>query len=194
MTILELDSSSDVTPENMKKLQSLISNKNTVLLNHANWCGHCQMFKPQWEEFKKMAGKGINVVQIENDALTKVREDKKTYNRVTPKDGMVYFPMIIIFIKKDGKLAEKKIYEGNRTAADLKAFIDSNVKSKPKKTTKKTTVKKSEKKATSEKKAAPKKKQLAKPKEDLPSFERQPLTLQKLNDELNSILKQLNNL
>lgn len=183
MTILQLDSAGDVTPTNLKKLESLVSNKTTVLLNHANWCGHCNIFKPQWEEFKKNAGKGVNIVQIESDALTQIQKDNKIYKRVTPKDGMVYFPMIIIFVKKDGKASDKKIYDGNRSAADLKTFIDTKVKptssSKPKKESVKKT--KTGKKTTK--------------KTEKPSVEvNQPLSLQKLNNELNAILEQINRL
>ncbi len=201
MTILQLDSASDVTPENMKKLRLLISNKNTVLLNHATWCGHCQMFKPEWEHFKTSVGKNVNVVQIENDALSVLKQDKQVYKRVTPKDGMVYFPMIIIFVKKNnGTTAEKKIYEGSRTAEDLKEFI--NGKIKPAKETKK----KSTKAAASKKELKPKAKSTKGTKSQIksqsklesdgrPSFQVPvPLTLQKLNDELHSILNQLNNL
>lgn len=187
MTVLQLDNASDVTPANLKKLESLVSNKTTVLLNHANWCGHCNMFKPQWEEFKKNAGKGVNLVQIESDALTQIQKDNKIYKRVTPKDGMVYFPMIIIFVKKDGKASEKKIYDGNRSAADLKTFIDTKVKptssSKPKKEPVKKTGKKVTKKTKTEKK------------EQVPNLEsNRPLSLQKLNNELNAILEQINRL
>ncbi len=200
MTILQLDSASDVTPENMKKLRLLISNKNTVLLNHATWCGHCQMFKPEWEQFKTSVGKNVNVVQIENDALSVLKQDKQVYKRVTPKDGMVYFPMIIIFVKKNnGTSAEKKIYEGSRTAEDLKEFINGKIKpTKKPKSTKAVVKKETKPKAKSTKSTKPQAKSQAKLESDdnkaTSSQVPVPLTLQKLNDELNSILNQLNKL
>ena len=128
MTILSLDGPSDLTQTNLKKLEEMVSKQNTVLLNHANWCGHCQVFKPQWEEFKKSAVRGVNLVQIENEALSELQKHRTLYKKVTPKDGAVYFPMIIVFIKKGTKPVEKKVYDGNRTAEDLKTFVQSKVK------------------------------------------------------------------
>lgn len=182
MTILQLENTSDITPANIKKLQSLISSKNTILLNYATWCGHCEIFKSEWEQLKKSVGKDINMVQIESDALTKLQQDKKTYKRVTPKDGMVYFPMIIIFIKKNGKASEKKIYDGNRSAIDLNEFINSKVKSSTKTT--KTLKGKTQRKTKLQK-------ELAQSVDRAQTENLVPLTLQKLNDELNNILNQL---
>ena len=127
MTILSLERASDLTQTNLKKLEEMVSKQNTVLLNHANWCGHCQVFKPQWEDFKKSAGRGVNLVSIENEALSELQKHKTLYKKVTPKDGAVYFPMIIVFVKKGTKPVEKKVYDGNRTAEDLKSFVKSKV-------------------------------------------------------------------
>lgn len=171
MSFLSLEKAQDLTPANLKKLESLVSKKNTVLLNHADWCGHCQVFKPQWEEFRKKVGKGVNVVQIENGALTELQRNKTLYKKITPQDGLVYYPMIIVFVKKDSKPnSEKKIYDGNRTATDLKAYVDSKVQKKAK--------------VVASRKALPSKRVTTNPVKNT-------LSLFDLNNEFESILKQM---
>lgn len=166
--ILNLTSESDVNLKNLKKLETL-TGKTTVLFNHATWCGHCHMFRPEWEQFKEqMGGTKVNFVEIESSALSKIRENKKMYKKVTPTDGAVYFPMVIFFIKKGDK-CEKKLYEGNRDASSLKTFIESKT---PKKTIKK-----------------------VKPKEkitkNIPPITNKSLSLFEINKELENILAEL---
>lgn len=183
MTFLNLESVADLTPKNLKKLEDLVSQKNTVLLNHANWCGHCQIFKPEWNEFRQNIGKKVNLVQIENDALSALQKNKTLYKKVVPKDGVVYFPMIIIFLKKNSKkTSEKKIYDGNRTAFDLKSYIDTKVKVKPVAATKPKV--ENEKTVTTRKS---KKEQTQQPQID----QKKALSLFELNKELDDILAQL---
>ena len=43
--ILSLKSEGDVTDENLRTLDKLVSSNNTILLNHASWCGHCHHFQ-----------------------------------------------------------------------------------------------------------------------------------------------------
>jgi len=122
--LLNLSKTEDVTNANMKKLEKLVMQENTVLLNHATWCGHCQMFRADWEEFKTRSQNKVNVVEIESSALDKLRENQKLYKKVVGKDGVVYFPMIIVFIKSTGtKSSSKKIYEGNRDADSLSEYV-----------------------------------------------------------------------
>lgn len=126
--ILNLNSESDITPQNLKKLEELVSEKNTVLFNYATWCGHCHVFRPQWEKFKTEMGTKVNYVEIESAALNKISAKKTLYKKITPTDGAVYFPMIILFVKKNDKACEKKLYDGNRDASSLKTFVTSKIK------------------------------------------------------------------
>jgi thiol-disulfide isomerase/thioredoxin len=126
--ILSLNKADDVNTKSLKKLEKLVSTENTVLLNHANWCGHCQMFKPEWDQFKNKGGSGLNVVEIESSALEALKSNPKLYKRVTPKDGMVYFPMILVFIKKENKASDKKVYDGNRSSDGLEQYLHGKVK------------------------------------------------------------------
>jgi len=170
--------------DNIKKLETL-TQKNTVLFNKANWCGHCQVFAPQWEEFKRNIGSKVNIVEIESSILNKIKDDHKNlYKRVTPSSGAVYFPMIIIYIKKGNKI-EKKLYENNRDAKTLQNHVEEKLKKSVNKklttttsTTRKTT-KRTEEKAESKDKKGGETKQT-------------PLSLFEINRELQNILNELN--
>ena len=184
--ILSLNSEADINPQNLKKLENLTSQKNTVLLNMAEYCHHCQSFKPQWEQFKTSMGSKVNFVEIESTALGKLKDNKKVYKTVTPKDGAVYFPMIIMYFKK-GTKCEKKLYEGNRDAESLKKFVDSKTKEAKKLT--KVVVKKAPKKIQS---VVPEKPLNPKPLNRQGSQPSPSLSLFEINKELENILYQLN--
>jgi thiol-disulfide isomerase/thioredoxin len=145
--ILTLNNASDVNAQSLKKLEKLVSKENTVILNHATWCGHCHMFRPQWEQFKtnQPFGKQLNIVEVESSALEQIKQNQKLYKRVVPKDGMVYFPMIVVFVKKENKASDKKIYEGSRNSEDLKKYLEGKIVAT------KATVKKSKKTTTASK-------------------------------------------
>ena len=127
--LLTLNKTDDVNPTSLKKLEKIVSMGNTMLLNHATWCGHCNVFLPQWQKLTTDVKK-VNFVQIENDALQQIKkENLKLYKRITPKDGMIYFPMVVVFIVKNSdKPSQKKIYEGNRTSESLQTYIKDNMK------------------------------------------------------------------
>lgn len=133
--ILSLENNADVTQPSLKKLEKLVSTGNTVLLNHASWCGHCSVFKPEWDKLTTESKKNVNFVKIENQALQKLKsENPKLYKRITPKDGMIYFPMIVVFVSKQSdKPSQKKIYDGSRTAVSLQQYLTSNIKETQKK-------------------------------------------------------------
>jgi thiol-disulfide isomerase/thioredoxin len=173
--ILSLNNESDVNQTNLKKLENLTSKDNTVLYNYGSFCGYCTQFKPQWDLFKEsMKSSKVNFVEIESSALSKLRENKKIYKKITPADGAVYFPMIIVFTHKNNK-CEKKLYEGNRDAESLKSFVKSKIPKKEKKDIKKVPLKeKPVKKLTKN------------------TVDKKPLSLFEINKELENILSQLN--
>ena len=131
--ILSLDNHDDVNQQSLKKLEKLVSAGNTVLLNHANWCGHCTVFKTEWNKLTTDKKKHVNFVQIENQALQRMKsENPKLYKRITPKDGMIYFPMIFVFVKNANKPSTKKLYDGTRTAETLRQYLSANGKEEKK--------------------------------------------------------------
>jgi thiol-disulfide isomerase/thioredoxin len=129
----------------MARLKKLVSSGNTVVFNHAHWCGHCQVFKPEWSAFKEKNKGSVNIVEIESAALDSIKNDKGLYKRIVPSDGSVYFPMIIVFTNGVAK-SKKSMYEGSRTSPALTSYVSAKIasspKSKPSSTPKKTASKK----------------------------------------------------
>lgn len=42
---------------------------NWIILYYANWCGHCQQFKPEWERLKTMIPAHINTAEAESEII-----------------------------------------------------------------------------------------------------------------------------
>lgn len=83
--------------------------KSTVILFYANWCGHCQKFKPEWEKFKQQYGKEIKCEE---------HEDASMDRNLMKKYGVQGYPTIIIIIN-----GETREYQGQRTADGIYAYI-----------------------------------------------------------------------
>lgn len=123
---LSIKTEAELTNEKIDNLTKMTKTANTVWLTHANWCGHCQQFQPEWKKFRKSnKGKNINVVDVESSAIEKIKQNPTLYKRITKKEGneqVLYFPMIFVFYKKGDKTV-KKLYEGERTAEKLQEFL-----------------------------------------------------------------------
>ena len=44
----------------------------TFVLVYADWCGHCQNYKPSWKELEKTPGRTANIVSVREDMLPKI--------------------------------------------------------------------------------------------------------------------------
>jgi len=87
-----------------------------VTLYHADWCGHCQKFKPQWGEFKEMAKHdGINFAEFEEQELD---PNKPVMIGGVPMRG---YPSIKVEYKKNGRTLDIE-YNGQRNAMALLSF------------------------------------------------------------------------
>lgn len=118
---LSFKSESDFTGANMKKFENALQNT-SVLLHHANFCWHCQAMRGEFEEFKKAAKHPV--VEVESAALDKLKQYPTIYRRATPGDGSMYFPMIVVFVRKVGMSPKRYIYQGPRTSEAIKAFVE----------------------------------------------------------------------
>jgi thiol-disulfide isomerase/thioredoxin len=86
-----------------------------VTLYHANWCGHCQEFMPEWKNFeKKIKSNGnVKIQAIEESTLSRDNMPK-----INGKD-IRGFPTIKI--SKGNKEID---YNGERTANALSEYLD----------------------------------------------------------------------
>ena len=91
-------------------------NNPTLILFHAEWCGHCKTFMPIFDKFSENINKSkLNIVKFNAD------KDKK-YISAFNVEG---FPTIILH---DPKLKRFIDYSGDRSMGDLVKFINENSK------------------------------------------------------------------
>jgi len=122
MTRLSFRHEEDLSDNNMKLLHNSLGSKNSVVLQHAEYCGHCHAMRPEFEEFKKQVKHDI--FEFESAVLQKLSQHPKVYKTVTPGNGSMYFPMIFVFVIVKGMSKPKRfLYEGPRTSEALKTFI-----------------------------------------------------------------------
>ncbi len=84
-------------------------NKINIMLFKAEWCGHCQRFKPVWEQLSKKFQSKFNFIVYDSD---------KNENMMT-KYKINGFPTILI---QDGDII--KPYEDNRDLDTLDIFFN----------------------------------------------------------------------
>ena len=88
------------------------SNKITIVLFFADWCGHCQHLKPTWNQVtdKLKSKRNIQVLEVEDTNMGMI---PKKY-----KKSLLGYPSIQKF--KGGKLIEQ--FTGNRTLEEILSF------------------------------------------------------------------------
>lgn len=86
-------------------------------LFHADWCGHCVSFKPEWKKYVEKIKK-INGVETIDFKDTQLNESNSLINGKKIQG----FPTIKIEIIKNGKKDEYE-YNGKRNADELYTHI-----------------------------------------------------------------------
>jgi len=95
------------TEADLPKLMASTKNAKVVLVFiHADWCGHCQTFKPNWADYKSTPGRNIPMVSVNEKVLSKTPFSKAKI------DG---YPSNIIYSPKDGSMASFKKENGEET-------------------------------------------------------------------------------
>jgi thiol-disulfide isomerase/thioredoxin len=86
-------------------------NNPSLILFHADWCGHCKTFMPIWDKFKNQINtKNYNIIQIES---------KNPFtNKIQVLQG---YPSV--FYINNNKAIE---YNGDRNVNSLINFINKN--------------------------------------------------------------------
>ena len=87
------------------------SSGNQILFVYADWCGHCQAFKPEWNKFEKICKEGGNTCKAINGDEN--QELAKKYN-------IEGYPTILKCDKDGNKIEE---YGGPRSAQGLADFL-----------------------------------------------------------------------
>lgn len=91
------------------------SSKPTLALFYANWCGHCNNFKPTWDEFSKSVGsngpKYVSAIDVDQ------------YPSEAQKHQVNSFPTVRYYPQGLSKHDNFVKYEGERTLDALKEFL-----------------------------------------------------------------------
>lgn len=152
---LSFNRANDCTPSQVEQFKKALANKTTVVLNHSLQCGHCLAMRGEFDKFKSSTPH--NVVEVEGSALGSLRQYPTIYKRIVPSDGSMYFPMILVFIKRSNVSTPKQyFYEGHRTHDALHSFIKEKEALETAKKTPANTPKKSSKATVRKVKSAPK--------------------------------------
>ena len=101
-----------------EELENNISGQKTLVLFHADWCGHCKTLMPIWDETSG------EINESETDArLIKVNcgdpQNNEQHKMLMEKYSIQGYPTIKIF--ENGNVKE---YEGPRTKEGIKEFLD----------------------------------------------------------------------
>jgi len=89
-------------------------NNPTLMLFHADWCGHCQSFMPTFDKFSENVNKSkVNIVKFNADT------DKK-YTGGFNVEG---YPTVMLHVPKLKRFID---YNGDRTMGDLVKFVNEN--------------------------------------------------------------------
>jgi len=105
------------TPTDANKLSELLKDGDWLVLYYAEWCGHCNAMKPEWEkvvEKLKDSGK-INIADIKNELI----------DVLSHKPKIEGFPTIKMYNK--GQEVAK--FEDERSAGKIQQFAISNANS-----------------------------------------------------------------
>jgi thiol-disulfide isomerase/thioredoxin len=95
------------TEDDIKNLVETMKQFMVVLVFiHADWCGHCQTFKPTWEDYKNTSGRKIPMIKVNEKVLS------KTPFANVKVEG---FPSNAIYSPKDGSFAKFKGQNGDET-------------------------------------------------------------------------------
>lgn len=101
---------------NVKQLNDDFKQGYWVVLFYAEWCGHCQAMKPEWEQFKAQSqGKKYNVAEVEASQIPDIDEEYKS--------GVQGFPTIIFI----GKGKPKGMHQGERTVKGFDEFANNSI-------------------------------------------------------------------
>jgi thiol-disulfide isomerase/thioredoxin len=107
--------------------QRKVSQKGGVVIGliFADWCGHCQALKPEWDSMKKMVSKNKECKIVEIDADVDKDQQIAQINIGVKGEKLVANGFPTVFKKKNGRI---EYYDGERTAKAIGAWAMSHAK------------------------------------------------------------------
>jgi thiol-disulfide isomerase/thioredoxin len=106
--------------ENKKEKFEHGNSRKTMIFFRANWCGHCQRFKPVWDEFVN----DVNASDTMNIDIQELDIDLPESKPFIEKHNVRGFPHLVLV---DNESNNEKVFDKNRTKEDLIAFIKENL-------------------------------------------------------------------
>lgn len=110
--------SDDVKAED---LQSQIENKDALVFFYADWCGHCQSFKPEWEKLEKEVEKNENTT-IELVKVNCGDAENPSHKKIMKDFSVQGYPTI----KKIDGAGNAVEYKGERKVEPIMKFLETN--------------------------------------------------------------------
>jgi thiol-disulfide isomerase/thioredoxin len=107
----------DVTTESqIPALESMLSRGPvTFVLIYADWCGHCQRYKPMWERLTRTPGRIANMASVRDDMFKKVPAIKNAEINGYPS---------VIKVRSNGSIERYNVNGENTNAMDSTKMRD----------------------------------------------------------------------
>jgi thiol-disulfide isomerase/thioredoxin len=99
--------------------------KKTLYFFKADWCGHCQRFKPVWDEVVDHCNTN-HPDKYNGIELVELNIDKDETKPLMQKHSVRGFPHVVITDATDST-ENDIVFNRNRTKEDLIAFIEENL-------------------------------------------------------------------
>jgi hypothetical protein len=131
---LVLNSTQDVNSQNLALLRRNMGKQNIVVLVHANWCYHCQMFKPAWDQFcaANASTPGLLLVELENSVMASLAQHDQSTYMFLARD-IEGFPTVYMY--RTGA-QERVPFNKERSVTGLSSFVKENAAKVPAKSAK----------------------------------------------------------
>ena len=107
--------------KNNKKAKELFTSPLELIFFKANWCGHCQRFKPVWDDVMNECSKDDKYSHITMKELDIDTDEAKP---LMQKHNVRGFPHVVLVGEES---SNDKVFQRNRTKEELLAFLNENL-------------------------------------------------------------------